>query len=53
MRSTTDPTEKPPQDRNRDLESYINSGRPAPQPDLNRNIGDMLEREHGKRRNQP
>jgi hypothetical protein len=51
--SNTDPSKVPPQDRSRPIGDYISTGRQAPQPDLNRSIDDMLERERGKRRNQP
>lgn len=35
----------PPQDKNRDIESYINRGQPAPQPKLDRDISRQIERE--------
>ncbi|WP_369723672.1 hypothetical protein AB8Z38_06780 [Bradyrhizobium sp. LLZ17] len=51
--SNNDPGKVPPQDRSRPIGDYINSERQAPQPDLNRSIDDMIERERSKRRNQP
>lgn len=51
MRNPTNPTEIPPQDKNRDIEKYINRGQPAPQPDLNRDMSSAIERESNKRRN--
>ncbi|SEB94481.1 hypothetical protein [Bradyrhizobium erythrophlei] len=42
---------KPPQDKNREIESYINRGQPAPQPNLNRDLSSAIERESNKRRN--
>ncbi|MGX1363684.1 hypothetical protein [Bradyrhizobium elkanii] len=51
MRNPTNPTEIPPQDKNRNIESYINRGQPAPQPDLDRDMSRDIERESNKRRN--
>ena len=42
---------KPPQDKNRNIESYINRGQPAQQPGLNRGMSSAIERESNKRRN--
>ncbi|MCW2130185.1 hypothetical protein M2226_008929 [Bradyrhizobium elkanii] len=51
MRNPTNPTEVPPQDKNRNIESYTNRGQPAPQPNLDRDMSRDIERESNKRRN--